>query len=130
QTIKNLVENPKAGPFVLGAIQNETTCNRIRKIDPAVGKVWLSADVVAHPLFENARMLTPSVIELEWQQKEVYNKEVFGPQVFIIKTDSTRHSLALAKEIALARGAISCGAYVTDSELKELIADEMSLAAT
>ena len=28
------------------------------------------------------------------------------------------------------QGAISCGAYTTDAELKDYIADEMSLAAT
>jgi hypothetical protein len=32
--------------------------------------------------------------------------------------------------MALAHGAISCGAYVTDERVKEKIADEMSMAAT
>lgn len=130
QAISDLVENPKAGPFVLGAIQNESTCNRVRKIKAKAGKSWLEAGTITHPQFENARILTPGVMEIEAAQKEVYAREVFGPQVFIIKTESTRQSLALAKEIALGQGAISCGAYTTDEALKELIADEMSLAAT
>lgn len=129
-SITGLIENPKAGPFILGAIQNETTCKRIQKVDLKIGKVWLNAGEIKHPLFENARMLTPVVVEVGALQREVYNKEIFGPLVFIIKTDSTRHSLALAKEIAQSHGAISCGAYVTDDVLKEQIADEMSLAAT
>lgn len=130
QAVKNLVENPKAGPFVLGAIQNETTCDRIRKIDGTMGKVWLESGTIAHPIFENARTMTPCIIELGADQKKTYSKEIFGPQVFIVKTESTRHSLALVKEIATVQGSISCGAYVTDEALKEHIADEMSLAAT
>jgi hypothetical protein len=48
----------------------------------------------------------------------------------LIKTKDTDQSIALAQEMALKYGAISCGAYTTDEKVKEKIADEMSLAAT
>jgi len=50
--------------------------------------------------------------------------------VLIIKTKDTAQSLQIAKEMAQRHGAISCGAYTTDPEVKEQIMDEMGLAGT
>lgn len=128
--IKGLVENPKAGPFVLGAIQNPATCERIVASLNIPGEILLDSKTIANPMFNDARTSTPLVMLLDATNKDVFSKEMFGPIAFIIKTESTSHSLALAKELAQKHGAISCGAYVQDEELKEAIKDEMSLAAT
>ncbi len=128
--IKGLVENPKAGPFVLGAIQNKNTCTRVDEAAHTQGKVWLSSGEIENPMFKNARTATPVVLEINAQNKEGFSRELFGPIALLIKTNDTSQSVALAKEMALAHGAISCGAYTTDAATKELIADEMSLAAT
>ncbi len=128
--IKGLVANPKAGPFVLGAIQNKNTCTRVDKFGSGTGKVWLTSSEVENPMFKNARTATPLVLEIDAQDKEGFSQELFGPIALLIKTKNTKQSVALAKEVALAHGAISCAAYTTDAETKEMIADEMSLAAT
>ncbi|MCF6352969.1 MAG: phenylacetic acid degradation protein PaaN [Cyclobacteriaceae bacterium] len=128
--IKGLVANPKAGPFVLGAIQNKNTCTRVNKFGSGTGKVWLTSGEVENPIFKNARTATPLVLEIDAQDKETFSQELFGPIALLIKTENTKQSVALAKEVALAHGAISCAAYTTDAETKEMIADEMSLAAT
>lgn len=128
--IQGLVNNPKAGPFVLGAIQNQNTCTRVGEHESAKGKVWLNSGEIENPMFENARTATPLVLEVDARNKEDFSKELFGPIALLIKTEDTAQSVALAKEMALEHGAISCGAYSTDAETKEMIADEMSLAAT
>ncbi len=128
--IKGLVANPKAGPFVLGAIQNKNTCTRVEKFSSGTGKVWLSSGEVENPMFKNARTATPLVLEVDAQDTAAFSQELFGPIALLIKTKNTAQSVALAKEMALAHGAISCAAYSTDDETKEMIADEMSLAAT
>jgi acyl-CoA reductase-like NAD-dependent aldehyde dehydrogenase len=125
-----LVENPKAGPFVLGAIQNPKTCDRIEDAQKLDVKVWLDSRTIENPMFKNARIATPTVIEVDASKKKVFSSELFGPIALLIKTKDTSESIALAKELALHHGAISCGAYTTDEHLKEVIADEMSLAAT
>jgi hypothetical protein len=48
----------------------------------------------------------------------------------LIKTKNTDQSIALAQEIALTHGAISCGAYTIDPSVREKIADDMASAAT
>jgi phenylacetic acid degradation protein paaN len=128
--INGLVDNPKAGPFVLGAVQNKKTSERVIDSEKINGKVWLKSRSFENPQFKNARVATPIVVEVNASQKEIFSKELFGPIALLIKTKDTDQSIALAQEMALQHGAISCGAYTTDTTLKEKIADEMSLAAT
>lgn len=128
--ISGLADNPKAGPFVLGAIQNRKTQDRILEAEKLPGKVWLRSRSVENPLFKNARVVTPVVVELRSDDKEVFSKELFGPIALLIKTRNTDESISIASELAARHGAISCGAYVTDKSVKEKIADEMALAAT
>ncbi|MEM6524398.1 MAG: phenylacetic acid degradation protein PaaN [Bacteroidota bacterium] len=129
-SINGLVDNPKAGPFVLGAIQNPATFERIEKIKNIGNKVWLESRSIENPMFKGARVATPVVLELNAEDKEKFSTELFGPIALLIKTKNTNESIALAKEMAIRYGAISCGAYTTDPETREKIADEMSLAAT
>jgi phenylacetic acid degradation protein paaN len=128
--VNALVDNPKAGPFVLGAIQNKKTCERVTAAEKLPGKVWLKSRSIENPMFKNARIATPTVVEVNAGVKDVYSKELFGPIALLIKTKNTDQSIQLAQEMARQHGAISCGAYTTDPVVREKIADEMSLAAT
>lgn len=128
--INGLVDNPKAGPFVLGTIQNKNTCARVDEAKNMGSKVWLESRSIENPMFKNARISTPVIIEVDAIDKEKFSRELFGPIALLIKTNDTDHSIALAKEMALNHGAISCGAYTNDPAVKEKIADEMALAAT
>lgn len=130
ESINGLVDNPKAGPFVLGAIQNKKTCDRISDAEKLPGRVWLKSRSIQNPMFKNARVVTPVVVEVDSAKRETFEKELFGPIAILIKTKNTDESIALARDMAARHGAISCGAYVTDEGLKERIADEMALAAT
>jgi phenylacetic acid degradation protein paaN len=128
--ITSLVDNPKAGPFVLGAIQNKQTNERVAEAEKLPGKVILKSKTIENPQFKNARTATPIVVEIDSSKKEVFSKELFGPIALLIKTKDTNESIALAQEMAIKNGAISCAAYTTDASVREKIADEMSLAAT
>ncbi|MEX2232655.1 MAG: phenylacetic acid degradation protein PaaN [Cyclobacteriaceae bacterium] len=128
--INSLVDNPKAGPFVLGAIQNKKTCERVADAEKMPGKVWLKSRALENPMFKNARVMTPVLVEVDASKKDLFGKELFGPIALLIKTKDTDESISIAQEMATKHGAISCGAYVTNATVKEKIADEMALAAT
>ena len=130
EQFNGLIDNPKAGPFVLGAIQNPATCDRVEDSKNLPGKVLLESRSIENPMFKNARIATPTLIEVDASQVDVFASELFGPIAFLIKTKNTAESVALAKQLAEEHGAISCAAYCTDSDLKEFIADQMALAAT
>ncbi len=128
--VTGLAQNPKAGPHVLGAIQNPATHDRVQQLAFAGSRTALAAGAVAHPQFANARTCSPSIHELGADQVEQFSQELFGPILLVIKTADSQQSLHLAATLAREYGAISCGAYTTDPALKEQIMDEMSLAGT
>ena len=130
EQFNGLIDNPKAGPFVLGAIQNPATCDRVSATGKLPGKILLASRSVENPMFKNARIATPTLIQVDASQVEVFASELFGPIAFLIKTKNTEESVALARQLAEDHGAISCAAYSIDSDTKEFIADQMSLAAT
>jgi len=129
EQINGLVDNPKAGPFVLGAIQNKQTCSRVDDAEK-IGKVWLSSRTIENPMFPKARTATPVLLEVNSSDKDKFSSELFGPIALLIRTRDIRESVALARELAEEHGAISCGAYTTDPEVKAMIAEQMALAAT
>ncbi|GAB3196760.1 phenylacetic acid degradation protein paaN [Pontibacter aydingkolensis] len=128
--VSGLVNNPKAGPHILGAIQNPATTERVKDASSIKGKEVLSTCELANPMFANARTCTPVIYEVDATEKESYSRELFGPIMLVIKTKDTNQSIELAKEMAMNYGAISCGAYTTNPEIKEKIMDEMGLAGT
>lgn len=130
EQFNGLIDNPKAGPFVLGAIQNQATCDRVEESKNIPGKILLESRNIENPMFKNARIATPTLIEVDASQVDVFASELFGPIAFLIKTKDTKESVALARKMAEEHGAITCAAYCTDKDTKEYIADQMSLAAT
>lgn len=130
EAVESLINNPKAGPHILGSIQNQDTLSRISSAKKISNKIWLDSKSIENPMFKEARTAAPLILEVDAKNKDSYSKEYFGPIILLIKTENTNESIALAQELATKCGAISCGAYTTDAEVKEKIADEMSLAAT
>jgi phenylacetic acid degradation protein paaN len=126
--ITGLVDNPKAGPGTLGAIQAEATYKRVNDAKNLGGNVVLDTKTIKNEEFADARIATPVVISLDKTQSSIYNTEAFGPIVFVIKTDSIEDSISQAKALAESKGALTCGAYTTDEAIKTQIADEMNSA--
>jgi phenylacetic acid degradation protein paaN len=124
--ITGLVDNPKAGAPTLGAIQSELTINRVKHVNELGGKVVLESKSIVNEEFKDARIATPAVIVIDESEYNHFNKECFGPIVFVIKTSSTQNSIALAKKLASEKGAITCGAYTTDNAIMQTIEDEMN----
>jgi phenylacetic acid degradation protein paaN len=129
-SIQGLVTNPKAGAPTLGAIQADATYKRLQDAKALGGKILLESMPIKNEEFADARVASPTVIELDRTQSDVFNHECFGPIVFVVKTKSTEDSLALAKNLAQTKGAITCGAYTTDAALQNTIEEEMNSVFT
>lgn len=129
ESIKNLVENPKAGPFTLGAVQNDLTVSRV---DAAKKNATVALDslAVVHPEFPEARMKSPVLMVTDTQNAALWQQECFGPAVFVIKTKNSEESLQLAADAAIKLGAITCLCYTTDDAFAAKVADQMNHAFT
>ncbi|WP_343304263.1 phenylacetic acid degradation protein PaaN [Chitinophaga niabensis] len=125
-----LVNNPKMGAGTLGAVQNDATVQRVKDAQHIGGKVLLSGAPVANEEYTGARTFSPTVLEVSSADTGIFEKELFGPVVLLVKTKDTDHSIQLARQMAISHGAITCGAYTTDDTVKEKIADAMNSAFT
>lgn len=128
--IASLVLHPKRGAGTLGTIQSEATIARAKNAKNLGGTMVLEAPIVKDKYNEEARIAAPSVIEVVAADKAIYEKELFGPIVLVIKTKDTAESIALAKQMALEHGAITCCAYTTDEAVANNIVTEMNEAFT
>jgi acyl-CoA reductase-like NAD-dependent aldehyde dehydrogenase len=124
-----LVENPKAGPFTLGAIQNDLTLNRVEAAKQNA-TVVLDSLAVVHPEFPDARIKSPVVMVTDASNVEVWKHECFGPAVFVVKTKDSEQSLSLAAAAAIEKGAITCLCYTTRPEFETQVAKTMNEAFT
>lgn len=131
QAVKGLAENPKMGAGTLGAIQNDVTIQRVKSVEATAGSaVVLSSVSVENPEFPDARTASPAVIAVDASEVTQWKHECFGPIVFVVKTNSHDHSLALAKECATNLGAITCSCYSTDEAFMAQVEEELNAAFT
>jgi phenylacetic acid degradation protein paaN len=128
--VKELVDNPKAGPFTLGAIQNDYTIERTKEAAARFPHIALESGQVTHPEFPDARMYAPVVLTASAGEVAGNFSELFGPCVLVVKTDDTRHSIELAAHAVAENGAITCLAYATDNAVMEHIERAMNKTFT
>ena len=125
--VKGLAENPKMGAGTLGAIQNDITSTRVKSVEAAAGSsVALASMNIVNPEFPDARTASPTVIAVDAADVKSWKHECFGPIVFVVKTESAAHSLALTSDSASELGAITCSCYSTDNEFMTEVEDVMN----
>jgi phenylacetic acid degradation protein paaN len=124
KAISGLVNHPKMGAGTLGAVQNELTAKRAVEASGIKGHVLLETGSIENPDFQNARVCTPTVVEIE-PDENIFSHEWFGPVSLIVKTRNSDHSLELATGLARRKGALTCAAYTTDPEMEALIYEQM-----
>ena len=111
--IDGLLGDTERAAGVLGAIATDATLTRIADENAKPGVVRKSAQVT-HPEFPGARVHTPLVAVVDAADTERYDREAFGPIVFVIRTADTGESLRLATDAAKRKGAITAIVYTTD----------------
>jgi len=123
--IAGIAQHPQMGPGTLGAIQSELTTKRVQSVKDLDAAVLLEPTAVANAEFPGARTCSPVVLEVDAKDFGIYENELFGPIVLIIKTKDTEQSVHLAKEMTAKHGAITCAAYSTDAATAAFIESEM-----
>ena len=77
EQVSGLANNPKAGPFVLGAVQNPATMERVKNAASIGGDVVLAPEDIENPMFSNARTCAPAVLTIDASKENIYSKELF-----------------------------------------------------
>ncbi|QDJ51683.1 phenylacetic acid degradation protein PaaN [Bordetella hinzii] len=110
-----------------GAIQSEATAERIERARALGLPVLADSRSLQHPQFEQARVRTPLVLQAEAGDSRIF-QEWFGPIAFVVATDSTEHSVALARDTVRQHGALSLSAYTTDEGVAARIQEAAEVA--
>lgn len=103
-----------------GAIQNEGIVERIEKARALGLPVVADSKTLTHPQFENARVRTPLLLRAEAGNPAI-SQEWFGPIAFVVATDSTAHSIQIARDSVIEHGALSLSAYTTSNDVAEQV---------
>ncbi|MCB9252264.1 MAG: aldehyde dehydrogenase family protein [Flavobacteriales bacterium] len=129
--LKNALDDlldKKWGPATLGCVQNDHTVKRVEGVSMAVGKTISDAKEFKMPDFKTARTRSIKVLAVDSGKQEIFQKEVFGPMVFVIKTESTSKSIELALRGAETFGAITCLVYSNEFLLNKEIEERFNQA--
>lgn len=124
-SIKGLVENPKMGPYTLGAIQNDVTKNRVLKTLENKN-VALGPLECVNPEFADTRVLSPSVVIVDAKDADTWQHECFGPILFIVKAADAKECLTLTAASAESKGAITCQCYSTNETFMNEVENTMN----
>ncbi|WP_034300037.1 phenylacetic acid degradation protein PaaN [Herbaspirillum sp. RV1423] len=120
EAVGKLTGDPAKAVELLGAIQNTAVLDRIAAAR-SVGAVVLDSMTLLHPQFPDARIRTPLLVRAA--DDKAVTEEFFGPISFVIATDSTDVSIALAQKTAHDHGALSLSTYTTSAVVKERLGD-------
>jgi phenylacetic acid degradation protein paaN len=115
--VDKLLGDTERAVEILGAIQSDATLKRVESAPAEGGVVVLPSKALAHPLFPQARVRTPVIIKVRADQEPVYQREMFGPIVYVVATENTADSIARATRAAREKGAITCSIYATDPQV-------------
>lgn len=122
EAVKGVINHPKMGAGTLGNVQNDATLQRIAEVE---GDILLAPQKVDNPEAPNARIQSPTILATD-ASSEVYREECFGPLIFLVKTENTIESIAIASELAAQKGAITCLAFSINANTQEFIEEQMN----
>src|SRR5262249_33050388 len=101
---------------IIGAIQNNDIADRVEAARK-LGDIIVDSRVIAHPQFPDARIRTPLLLKATASAESSFTQELFGPIAFVIATDSTADSIAIAKRTVENHGALTLSVYTTNPNI-------------
>lgn len=126
-SVQKLMSDPAKAVEVTGAIQNAATQARISEARALGLPVLAESERLTHPLFAQALVCTPLLLRAQASDAAI-GREWFGPIAFVVSTDSTAHSIALATKMVQEHGALSLAGYTTDNQIRQEMQDAAEIA--
>ena len=128
--VEKLLADPARAVEVLGAVSNEGVLRRLEAAR-SLGDIALDTRTIAHAQFPQATVRTPLIVKLKKSDRATYMNEWFGPIAFVIATDSTDESLAIARDAVAGHGALTMAVYSTRDDVIEraiAVAEDVGVA--
>ena len=116
--VDRLLEDPARAVEVLGAVQSDAVLRRLEAAR-SLGTIALDTRAIAHAQYPEAIIRTPLIVKLSKADRATYLNEWFGPIAFVIATDGTADSLAIARAAVVGHGALTMSVYSTRDDVIE-----------
>jgi len=128
--VQKLLGDPARAVEILGAVVNDGVMQRLEAARK-LGSIALDTQAIVHPAFPRARIRTPLLVKLDAADREKYLSEWFGPIAFLIATQSTDESLAIAADAVKSHGALTLSVYSRRQQVVDRaidVAEEVGVA--
>jgi phenylacetic acid degradation protein paaN len=118
EAVAKLTGDPARAVEILGAVHSDSV---IRRLEAArsLGEVVLDTKALPHAQYEQATVRTPLIVKLTRADRATFLNEWFGPIAFVIATESTDDSLAIARDAVKGHGALTLAVYSTKQDVIE-----------
>lgn len=116
QAVGRLTEDPARAVEVLGALTGDAVLRRLEAAR-SLGAIALDTRALTAPAWPDAQVHTPLIVKLARGDRATYLNEWFGPISFVIATDSTDDSIAIARDAVASHGALTLSVYSTRDDV-------------
>lgn len=116
QGVDSLLADDARAVEVLGAVSSEGVLRRLEAAR-SLGDIALDTRTIRHAQFPDATIRTPLIVKLGKADRATYLNEWFGPIAFVIATDDTADSLAIARDAVVGHGALTMSVYSTRDDV-------------
>ncbi|WKE70667.1 phenylacetic acid degradation protein PaaN [Streptomyces sp. WP-1] len=123
RAVDGLLGDDARANALLGAIVNPDVKARLEAA-AGLGEVALASREITNPEFPGAVVRTPVIVKLDGAKPDAeaaYMSECFGPVSFAVAVDSATDAVELLRRTVREKGAMTVGAYTTDSEVERAI---------
>ncbi|HNH35579.1 MAG TPA: phenylacetic acid degradation protein PaaN [Rhodocyclaceae bacterium] len=127
QAVGRLLEDDARAVEILGAIQSPATLARLEALG-GHGEELRESRPLRHPVWPEARVVTPLLLRVDVAEEVLYGEERFGPAAFVVEAATTAESLAATERLVREKGAITLLIHSTNPHVRDL-AEELALRA-
>ncbi|MER5599990.1 phenylacetic acid degradation protein PaaN [Streptomyces sp. NPDC002265] len=128
RSVDGLLGDDARANALLGAIVNPDVKARLEAA-AGLGEVALASRQISNPDFPDAVVRTPVIVKLDGARKywdgaddeAAYMNECFGPVSFAVAMDSAADAVELLRRTIREKGAMTVGAYTTDTEVESAV---------
>ncbi|MER6062177.1 phenylacetic acid degradation protein PaaN [Streptomyces sp. NPDC001792] len=123
RAVDGLLGDDARANALLGAIVNPDVKARLEAA-AGLGEVALASREISNPDFPGAVVRTPVIVKLDGAKPDdeaAYMSECFGPVSFAVAVDSADDAVGLLRRTVREKGAMTVGAYTTDSEVERAV---------
>ncbi|MEU5440813.1 phenylacetic acid degradation protein PaaN [Streptomyces griseofuscus] len=123
RAVDSLLGDDARANALLGAIVNPDVKARLEAA-AGLGEVALASREISNPEFPGAVVRTPVIVKLDGAKPDAeaaYMSECFGPVSFAVALGSVTDAVELLRRTVREKGAMTVGAYTTDSEVERAI---------